>query len=205
MASEIKKILGRLFQFKVKQSGKNNIIDIPESTYLKKVKIKIYGSGNRILIKEKAYLHSVQIRLGHPDMPVNNCSIIIGEGTSFNSADIQLGESESYIHMGNNCMFSFNIEISCTDTHAIFDMDGNLINRGKSIEIGSNVWICKNSCILKNTKIPDNCIVAQNSVVTKSFKKENCILAGIPAKIVKENINWTRKRPEYIIRKEQNA
>ena len=32
-------------------------------------------------------------------------------------------------------------------------MDGNLINRGKSIEIGSNVWVGKNSCILKNTKI----------------------------------------------------
>ena len=128
MASEIKKILGRLFQFKVKQSGKNNRIDIPKSTYLKKVKIKIYGSGNRILIKEKAYLHSVQIRLGHPDMPVNNCSIIIGEGTSFNSADIQLGESESYIHIGDNCMFSFNIEISCTDKKNYCQCDRRFYN-----------------------------------------------------------------------------
>ena len=96
-------------------------------------------------------------------------------------------------------MFSFDVEIACTDTHAITDLEGNLINIGKRIEIGSHVWICKEVKILKNTKIPNNCIVAQNSIVTKKFDKENCVIAGNPAKVVKENINWSRTRPEKFI------
>ena len=56
--------------------------------------------------------------------------------------------------------------------------------------------MCKNITILKNTKIPSNSVVAQGSTVTKKFDTENIIIAGNPAKIVKENTIWDRKKPE---------
>lgn len=190
---------------KIKNKGKNNIINISKFAYLRKVFFKIYGSNNTIIIEDFVYLHKCTITIGFSDYLIDNCKVHIKKGSTCNSLVIQLGESQSEVIIGENCMISFGVEISCTDTHSILDMDGNILNIGKNIEIGSHVWLCKKSTILKNTKIPNNSIVAQGSIVTQKYDKENIILAGNPAKIVKENINWTTKRPqEYISISEKN-
>ena len=196
---DFKKIFSRIFSVNIKKDGINNTVNIPHSVYLRKVRIKIYGNNNKIIFGEHTYLHNVHIRVGFPDCPINNTIIKIGERTSFNSADIQLGESNSSLIVGKNCMFSFNVEIACSDTHAIMDKNSKLINKGENITIGSNVWVCKNVSIMKNTQIPDNCIVAQNSVVTKKFDEKNSVIAGNPARTVKRDINWSRKRPQEIL------
>ncbi len=196
---DLKKTFNRLFSLKINNKGKNNIFHIPQSAYLRKVRIKIYGNNNSVILGENVYLHNVHIRIGFPDCPVDNVQIKIGCNTTFNSADIQLGESKSSLIIGENCMFSFNVEIACSDTHAITDELNNLINVGKNTLIGSNVWICKNVLILKNTVIADGCIVAQNSVVTKTFDEKNSIIAGVPARVVKRNIRWNRKRPQEML------
>lgn len=59
-----------------------------------------------------------------------------------------------------------------------------LVSKGP-IHIEKNVWIGDNVCIMPNVTIGENCIIGANSVVTKSMPK-NCIVAGVPAKVVKE-------------------
>jgi len=191
----LKKIFGKP---KISSRGINNLIDIAKSAYTRKLKIKIYGSNNEIKIADNAYIHNTYISIGFPDTPINNCKIIIGAKSSINSASIQLGESDSEVIIGDNCMFSFNVELACTDTHSILDMEDNLINKGKFIHIGSKVWICKNVCILKNSNIPDGCIVAQGAVVSKQFDEKNAVIAGNSARVVKSNIKWSEIRPENI-------
>lgn len=181
---------------KIKNKGQNNKIEIAKSAYLRKVRFEIFGDNNEILIGDNVYLHNAKIAIGFSNCPINNCKIHLNNWVSCNSLAIQLGESESEVLIGNNTIISFNVEISCTDTHSICDMENRLINRGKKVEIGDNVWICKNVTILKNTKIADNSIVALGSIVTKQFEQKNVILAGNPAKIVKENIKWDLRRPE---------
>ena len=56
-----------------------------------------------------------------------------------------------------------------------------------------------NARICKNTLIPDNCIVGISSVVTKKFETKNCVIAGNPAKVVKEDIKWNRMRPKQYL------
>lgn len=56
------------------------------------------------------------------------------------------------------------------------------------IIIGENCWIGTNVRICKGVTIGDNSIVAACSVVTKDVPA-NCIVAGNPAKIVKQNID----------------
>ena len=58
-----------------------------------------------------------------------------------------------------------------------------------------HVWIGMGCLILKGAYIPEDCIVAAKSVVC-SMKNVNkgSLLGGIPARILKENINWNHKR-----------
>ena len=69
---------------------------------------------------------------------------------------------------------------------------------GKEVIIGKHVWIGKDVKICKNTKIADNCVIGWNSVVTSSISNKhnaNSVIAGNPAKVVKENILWSKERP----------
>lgn len=72
---------------------------------------------------------------------------------------MRIGESNSHIKIGDDCMFSENISIMASDTHAIVDELGNVVNVGKTIEIGNHVWVGMNSLILKNSKIMNNSII----------------------------------------------
>ena len=201
----IKLLLSKYFEPKIKDYGCNNTVSVGENVFFRKAKFNIYGNNNKIVIDDNAYLHNIVITVGFPDCPIDNCFVHIGKGTSCNSLVIQLGESDSKVVIGENCMISFNVEVSCTDTHSIMDNEGNLTNIGEKIEIGSKVWICKNSVILKNSKVPSNSIVAQGSVVTKKFDEENVVIAGNPAKIVKREVEWSTKRPQQVLNSKQTV
>lgn len=57
----------------------------------------------------------------------------------------------------------------------------------ESLDIGENVWIGMNSVILSDVRqIGSNSIIAAGSVVTKEVPA-NCTVAGIPAKIIKND------------------
>jgi acetyltransferase-like isoleucine patch superfamily enzyme len=61
-------------------------------------------------------------------------------------------------------------------------------NIHKKTYIGKQCFIGANSIILPGISIGDHVIVGAGSIVTKDVKS-NCIVAGNPAKIIKENIN----------------
>ena len=193
--SRIKYFIKEHFPLKVIIKGNNNSVIYPKSLIKRKSSVRIYGNNNKVVIKDNCYFHDMKIIIGFPDCPVNDCYVEIGENTSFNGCSVQIGENESSVTIGSGCMFSFGVEMNCTDTHCVFDGNNNLINRGKFIEIGSNVWICKNAVILKNTKVPDNSIVSQNSIVTKEFTESGIVIAGNPARQVKSGIHWKADRP----------
>ena len=75
----------------------------------------------------------------------------------------------------------------------IMDCDGHDVNgekdTGKPIIIGNHVWIGSKSIILKGVELGNNVVVAAGSVVTKSFPA-NVVIAGNPAKIIRENYEW---------------
>ena len=56
-----------------------------------------------------------------------------------------------------------------------------------TIKIGNNVWIGANSLILGGVNITgSNVVIAAGSIVTKSFSESNVVLAGCPARIIKQ-------------------
>ena len=79
--------------------------------------------------------------------------------------------------MGKNCQVWQNVTIGKKRSG---------INEACPI-IGDNVKICCNAVVLGGITIGDNVIIGASSVVTKDVPS-NCIVAGNPARIIKENI-----------------
>jgi len=94
------------------------------------------------------------------------------------------------IQIGNNCMIAWQSILMDTDQHAIYDDKKSIINQDKPILIGNDVWVGAKSFILKGSTIPDGCIVGANTTIAKEFKEQKAVIAGNPAKIIKENISW---------------
>lgn len=206
---KIKKILIKLipnkklrhqYEFKSNIYGKNNSW---EGMLPKNVNGQIYGNNNKIIFGENLQHFHAQILIGTKDCSVNNCVLKIGTSSTAGNVNILLLEDNSSITIGEDCMFSDDIKIWCSDTHSILDADGKVSNIGKSIEIGNHVWIGAGVKIGKNTKILDNSVVGWGSVVTKRFEKTNIVIAGNPAKVVKENISWDRRRPQQILNEDK--
>ena len=55
----------------------------------------------------------------------------------------------------------------------------------KPIVIGDDVWIGANAVILPGVTIGKHCVVAAGAVVNKDVP-DNCVVGGVPAKIIKE-------------------
>ena len=196
----VKKFINKIFyRPKICVQGENNVIKFSKTAQFRRFKVEIYGSNNTVIVDDNSYVHNSKLIIGFPEVPAMNCKVHIGKKCGINSMLMQLAESNSSITMGDDCMVADDVEINCTDHHAIFNNEDKLINKGSSLVIGSHVWLCRRVTIMKNSIIPDGCIVGACSLVAKKFDKKNCVIAGNPAKIVKENIHWDRKRPECFL------
>jgi acetyltransferase-like isoleucine patch superfamily enzyme len=92
-------------------------------------------------------------------------------------------------------MFANDIDLRTGDSHSIIDsLSSERINYAQDINIGNHVWVASHVSILKGVHISDNSVVATRAVVTKSFQENNILIGGMPAKKIKENINWDRQR-----------
>ena len=87
------------------------------------------------------------------------------------------------ISLGENVWIAPNVGL-ITANHDVKNLSQHI--EGKDIIIHNDCWIGMNSVILPGVELGDGTIVAAGAVVNKSFKEGNCIVAGIPAKIVKK-------------------
>ena len=56
------------------------------------------------------------------------------------------------------------------------------------------MWIGNQVTILKGVTIENNSVIGTGSIVTKSINESNVVITGVPAEIVKRDINWCRER-----------
>lgn len=129
---------------------------------------------------------------------VNN-NFRVGSGTDirvFNNAKLTLGSGyingfsqivcAKNIEIGNDVAIAREVVIRDTDAHDILDGKHQKV---KPVKIGNHVWIGAKAMIMKGVTIGDGAIIAAGAIVTKDVP-EKCIVAGIPAKIIKENVTW---------------
>ncbi|MGD0329196.1 MAG: acyltransferase [Nitrososphaeria archaeon] len=118
--------------------------------------------------------------------------ILIAEGATLEFGDqIHVGSDSKimcadHISVGDNSHISYDVEIRDTDFHRIIRDDFAV---SKPVFIGCHVWIGSRAAILKGVRIGDGAVVATGAIVTKDVPNA-CLVAGIPARIIKENVSW---------------
>ena len=171
--------------------GNNNKIEIDDSAIFNNITFYIRGDNNTIAIGKKVRFN----RGGSIWLEDYYCEATIGDFSTFEDAHIAVTEPNSKINIGKDCMFAYDIDLRTGDSHSIINsLTNERINHARNINIGNHVWIASHVSILKGVLISDNSVVATRAVVTKSFEEENILIGGIPAKKIKENINWDRQR-----------
>jgi acetyltransferase-like isoleucine patch superfamily enzyme len=165
-------------------AGAGNRLEVSQA-HIEKSSLRVEGSENYIKIANNAILRGVELIVRG-----NHCNIEIGERTSFGGARMVVVGDEVGIYIGNDCLLSDKIEIWASDTHSIFNKNGNLINQEKSIIVEDGVWVGSGAAILKGVRIGAGSIIGMNSVVTKNIDPSS-IYAGFPAAKIKDNVTWT--------------
>ena len=89
------------------------------------------------------------------------------------------------IDIGNGVIISEDVIIRDSDNHSIC---GNQAI-SSPIKICDNVWIGMRSIVLKGVTIGEGSVIAAGSVVCKDVPP-HCLVGGVPAKVIKENITW---------------
>ena len=189
----------------IKQDG--TIIKNPK---IKNLTVDIWGENSKIeiyepfTITEKCHISCKENSLVkiHPFNKHINTTIIagrnniveIGEYTTIKDANFFLVASENTkVILGKDCMLSYDITIRPNDGHTIYDKNTRQVkNTPQDIIIGDHVWIGAKVVILKGAKIPSNSIIGTYSLINRAFLEENTIIAGIPARIIKKEVNWDR-------------
>lgn len=120
--------------------------------------------------------------------------IYIGKNTAIGASSFI--NSRCGMHIGNNVLIGHETILMDYDGHPVFHKDKPVLDDtyggdAKPIRIEDDVWIAFRAIILKGVTIGRGSIVAANSCVTSDVPP-NTLVAGNPARIVKENISWKK-------------
>ncbi len=88
------------------------------------------------------------------------------------------------VKIGRDCAISWDVCITDTDIHALEGAETT-----KPTVIGDRVWIGNKAVVLKGVTIGDGAVVAAGSVVSKDVPA-NTLVAGVPAKPIRNNVRW---------------
>jgi acetyltransferase-like isoleucine patch superfamily enzyme len=197
---------------RTKVRGRGNVIH-RNGAFLKRVLFDIRGHDNTVEIAPGASLNNVTFHLrgSHHCIKIeagcrfNRGGVIwledehglleIGAGTSIEAAHLAVTEPGRKIVIGRDCLLAYDIDIRTGDSHSLLDASsGKRINPAEDVIIGDHVWIAAHVSILKGVTIEKDSVVATGAIVVQSPQKAGVVIAGNPAKVVKQEITWARER-----------
>ena len=140
----------------------------------------------RILVESDAQMivdGSFDMYAGSYIRVIKGGKLILHGGFINENVQITVGD---IVEIGSGCAIGRDVVIRSYDGHTICKEEYNV---SLPIMIGNHVWIGQRAIILKGVTIGDGAIIAAGAIVTKDVPA-NCAVAGIPAKVIKENIKW---------------
>lgn len=176
---------------KITVKGTGSSVKIGNRCRFRNMVIEVFGNNSTVEIEDSVMVYEKC----YISIKGDNCHYVIVSKTTIGSARFFLEESNTEIHVGSDCMFGREVCIDTTDFHSIVDATtGERINYPENVSVGNHVWLGYGVTLGKGAVVNDNSVVGKYAMVTKQFTQPNICLVGIPAKIVKENINWSRDK-----------
>ena len=177
----------RLSQSLIQIRGSHNSVAIGSGCRLHDLKILVTGDGHRIEIGDNCQLR------GKIKVEDHGSCVRIGAGTTMENAYLGAYEGTS-IEIGNDCMFSDQVGLRTGDMHSIVDAEtGRRLNHSRSIVVEPHAWICRGATVMKGCTIGMGTVIGGFSVATSSLPSR-VLAVGVPAAIVRENVQWVRER-----------
>lgn len=172
----------------------------------------VSGEGNSLIVEKGCVLHNTTIHIiGNNNTIIFHEGCTVGTRCSFwiegNGGKIEIGAHSTFtcdnhlnvqekgrsIILGEDCMISNHVTIRTSDSHPIYSLEiQQRLNAAKDVIIGNHVWLAPHTTIMKGAVIDDGSIIGSHTMVTKHIPS-NCLAVGYPAKVVKENVYWTRE------------
>lgn len=113
----------------------------------------------------------------------DNGKLVIGNSFINSNCKIRCHDE---IKIGNGCAISHDFTVMDSDAHYIF---GD--KHTKPVVIEDNVWIGTRVTILSGVTVGEGAIIAAGSVVKENVPKKT-LVAGVPAKVIKRNVEWSK-------------
>lgn len=173
-------------------------------------RVLIRGSGCEVVVDDRSSLINCRFSLVG-----DCCRIAVGSGCLLQDVtiicedtgssielhqDVQIFSGASLastegacIRIGPGSMIAPGCSLRSGDSHAIYHAS-HRVNPARDVKIGAHCWLAERVIVLKGASVADGSVVGAGSVVTKAFKQINCILAGVPARVLKSDIRWTPDR-----------
>ena len=95
------------------------------------------------------------------------------------------------VTFGKQDLLGWNVSVRDDDGHIIVK-DGIKKCSSSAVVIGEHVWIASFADILKGVHIGSGRVVGYRSCLTKSVEDQNVLIAGFPAKVIQQGIDWIR-------------
>jgi len=175
-------------------NGHRNHVSIAGAESPTWLQLQINGDGNRIVIERNTELKGLVVCCGN-HVRAHDTELFIGENSTIEAGGrFFLYNSGNVLRLGRNCMLSNNVTVRCGESpHLLFAQDsGEYLDISEGVFIGDHVWIGESVYVTKSARIGDDCIVGACSVVTRRFDLSHAALAGNPAKVVRERVQWVR-------------
>jgi acetyltransferase-like isoleucine patch superfamily enzyme len=145
--------------------------------------LEFYGSDCRVDLGKEMYFGNMHVIIAQ------GACMSVGNGSTFEGLYAVIYEG-GQVNIGQNCMFSHNIQLWQTDTHPIFSRKtGERLNKSRNITVGNHVWIGVNTILLGGADLGSGCVVGANSITSGTFPP-NVIVAGNPARTINKDIVW---------------
>lgn len=178
-------------QLEIFGDATGSVVYVDDPAFPCKVSVELRGTRHKVRLGR---LKTISSDLSMSSAPLriqllsDGCSLCLGDDLFVSNASITLRSPFARVFVGNEVRVSPGVRIIAAEKNIPGYRRRNCLC--PDIFIGSHSWLGYGVLVLSNTYLPDNSIVGACSVVYGSFEKANTVLAGNPARVVKEGVDF---------------